>query len=156
MSAWFLLKITLANKLEYSKKHFSVSRNTQSKSIRHCRVFLVFLFPQFSQMSFPDDFWPVSAFPFPKVIEKAAVEIWVGSKIGSVFLTLNCIERKLICFPWQGASRICLSRCILSLLSSTLMLAILLPRPGATSKKSVPFLWRRKAISLLSPKDLLW
>lgn len=37
-------------------------------------------FPQFSQMSFPDDFWPVSAFPFAKVLEKKknTVETWAG------------------------------------------------------------------------------
>lgn len=72
---------------------------------------------------------------------KSAVEIWAGGKISSVSLALNCIERKLICFPWQKSSRICLSRCILPLYSPKHMhvSAKLLPRQKeAVSKRQCP------------------
>lgn len=61
--------------------------------------------------------------------------IFAYIKVGLVFLTLYCIERKLNWFSWQQSSTITFCHCILSLFSSTFMLAILPPKQRSTEQR---------------------
>lgn len=117
------------------------------------RVFLVFFFPPSVFPNVISRWLLTSSVTFRKVTEgrkkRTAVEIWASSKVGSVFLTLNYIERELICFLWQQSSGICLSHCILSPPEHAYVGNTAYGK-DAMSKKPVSFLWDWNAISLLS------
>lgn len=95
-------------------------------------------------MTFPDDFQPVSYFSFPNVRRGEGVSniggIFAYIKVGLVFLTLYCIERK-IGFP--GSNRVQLLFATAFFLFSQLRLCwqYCLQSKEALSKESVSFMW---------------
>lgn len=93
----------------------------------------------------------------PKLAKKKkhTVEIWAGSKVGSVVLTLNCIERKLICFPWQHSKGFVLAAAFSLFSQARLCGHYCFQGREAMSKKLVPFCGNEMQSSMLSPKYLL-
>lgn len=143
---------------DYFMQQISISKETfcdfyDFTSAQTCFLCVFFFFPQFSQMSFPDDFWPLSHFPFPKVKRKNKL-LW---KYGLVAKYVQCFKRLTVfkgdwsVFPGSSPTGFILAAAF-SLFSRACLCWQICFQGKETSAKSVPFLWEWNAIRLLSPK----